>query len=129
MINPKESKPLLDYLEIVKYKYDKVKKISYEELIYLIEPITNMQKYLVEKNKQTINTIQGDPNSIVIAPVYRQNKLLEDRILERHKYFAFDLKTGMPISYGFVNNDIPYILKSEIIKKKKENNKSLVKRL
>lgn len=126
VINPNYNRELLDYLEIVKYKYDKVKNISYNDLLYLIEPITHMQKYLKEKN---IDSIQTDPSKLVTGIVYKSDQVVACRILEEHKYFLLDVSTGMPISYRFINNEIPYVIKSEIKKFKPDSNKSLVKRI
>lgn len=126
VIIPDYNRELLDYLEIVKYKYDKVNKISYNDLLYLIEPITHMQEYLMEKKK---NSIQTDPSKLVTGIVYINDQVVECRILEEHKYFLVDVNTGMPISYVFVNNKIPYVFKSELEKFKTDNDKSLVKRL
>jgi len=125
VINPDYNRELLDYLEIVKYKYDKVNKISYNDLLYLIEPITHMQE-LKEKN---IDSIQGDPSKLITSIVYKSDQVVACRILEKHKYFLLDVSTGMPISYRFINNEIPYVIKSEIKKFKPDSNKSLVKRL
>ena len=72
--------------------------------------------------------MQYDSSRLITAPIYVKKEKKENRLLEEHDYFAIDTLQGVPVSYGFINNDIPYILKSEIIKKN-ENNKSLIKKL
>ena len=71
--------------------------------------------------------MQYDSSRLITAPIYVKNKKLDNHLLEEHEYFAIDTVHDVPVSYGFINKDIPYLLKNEIIKK--ENNKSLVRRL
>ena len=126
LVNLKLSKPLTYFLHASKYKYD-IKYLKFKDLLYLIEPIIKSLEYSYEKDKKIYEDMQYDSSRLITAPIYVKNKKLDNHLLEEHEYFAIDTVHGVPVSYGFINKDIPYILKNEIIKK--ENNKFLVRRL
>ena len=124
----KKAIKLTDFLQSSKFKYD-IKNIKYNDLLYLIEPITRMQEYLYKEGKKYYENIQYDSNKLITASLYIKDNKLENQTLEEHDYFLIDTNKHIPVSYGFINDDIPYILKDDLIKNKKDNNKFLLKRL
>lgn len=127
LVNLDQAKPLIEILQSSKYKYD-IKYMKYKELLYLIEPIIQMQNYVGTSDNNYAN-IKYDEKRLITAHVYAQGKTFENHIFEEHKFYAIDINSGMPVSYVFINDDIPYILKNEIKKYKTEEYKSLIKRL
>ena len=123
----KKAIKLIDLLQASKFKYD-IKKIKYNDLLYLIEPITRMQEYSYREEKKYYDNIQYDSNKLIKASLYVKGNKLDNQILEEHDYYLIDINKHIPVSYDFINNDIPYVLKEDFIKNKKDNNKSLVKR-
>ena len=125
-VNLNLSKKLTEFLQSSNLKYD-IKNIEYNDLLYLIEPINRMQEYLYRESKKGNEKISYDASKLITTSVYFNGGKLENQILEEHKYFLIDTNMHIPVSYGFINNEIPYILKSDLIKR--DNNKCLIKSL
>jgi len=124
-VNLNLSKKLTEFLQSSNLKYDI--KNEYNDLLYLIEPINRMQEYLYRESKKGNEKISYDASKLITTSVYFNGGKLENQILEEHEYFLIDTNMHIPVSYGFINNEIPYILKSDLIKR--GNNKCLIKSL
>ena len=117
LINLKLAKPLTSYLASTEYKYMESRYISYQKLLYIIEPIVIREKYLIDKrtNKQ-LNTYY-DNDRIVELDIYciKDNDCkVFNRQVELSEHFAIDIILGIPISYDFVCEGIPYIPKEKV---------------
>ena len=97
-------------IDIPKYKYDNEKYISYKDLLYIATPI--MKSLIFSEDKSYfLNNCYED---IYIGPVYQEGKQYKDTFLKLYKYFAVDMNTGMPISYVYIHDALPYIKKKEL---------------
>ena len=118
IINTNMAKPLSNYIQTSKYKYSDSNMIDKEELLYHIYPFANYIKYIFE-NKHS--KVFYNDNNCTVEDIYIKSnndcKIIKRKV-EKHKYFAIDILTGMPISYDFICPGIPYIPKEKIMNNK-----------
>lgn len=122
LVDLKKMKYLTEFFKNPIYKFD----IKYNDLLYVVEPIIIFQKYLHNSN---CNCINYDENKLISSSVYIKGVKLENHIFEKHKYFAIDIYDGAPVSYEYINDNIPYILLKDVKKYKIERNNSKIKKL
>ena len=115
-INPKYNKTLMGAVDIPKYKYDNEKYISYKDLLYIATPIINSLVFSEDKSY----FLNNSDDNLYIGSVYQHGNRCNDTILKLYKYFAVDMNSGMPISYVYIHDALPYIKKNEL---KKYHNK------
>ena len=116
----KKSKKIVDYLDSSEYKYTHNKLINTKDLMYIIEPL--IQKLNCDIKKEKLNIMYNYDN-VVVVPIYSGNNKVGDKEVELFDFFAIDISNGYPVSYGFVNNDIPYLIPREIVYSNSQNNK------
>ena len=105
-VNLEESTLLIDYLEDSKYLSDK-RYMSYRKLLYLIVPITQFEKYKRFKEKD-INITLKKGRTIVKDVVYKDD-ILYSKVLKKQKHFAVDIEENIPVSFKYINDEIPYV--------------------
>ena len=47
----------------------------------------------------------------IIDDVYYKNHIEHNSIMEKKNHFAIDIENNEPVSYGYINDEIPYILR------------------
>ena len=120
-----KSKALTDYLP------SESENITYEELLYMIKPIL---LYLEKKHNKEAVTIDYNSDDCIYKPICYKTKDGYDtlnRLVKPNRYFAIDVKSGSPISYDFVCDEIPFAYRNDMIREfeLKEKSKSLIKRI
>ena len=111
IVNLKEAKPLTDYLNLLKFSFPESGHISYKKLLYIIEPITKLEEY---RHNTGIKKIKNGKKKYMNADVALNNDIFNNCVLEKDKHFAIHSLNGLPVSYEYINDDIPYVLKKRI---------------
>lgn len=118
----KKSKKLVDYLDSSEYKYTHNKLINVKDLMYIVEPLIQKLNCDIKKDK---SNIMYNYDNVVVVPIYSGNNKIGDKKVELFDFFAIDISNGYPVSYGFVNNDIPYLIPREIVYSNSQNKKHI----
>ena len=108
LVNIEEGKKLIDYLTSSKFSFNENRYISYKNLLYIIEPITKFEEYRHNSNRKKF---KYDEKKCISVDVNFKNKLFNNCMLEKGKHYALYTQNGLPVSYEYISDEIPYVLK------------------
>ena len=99
-----DSKLLIDYLD----RFDKY-HISYKKLLYITIPITKYEKYKNYDMKRKLYMKFG--KKYIVDDIHYKDYTEYNSIMEKKNHFAIDIENNEPVSYGYINDEIPYVLR------------------
>lgn len=108
LVNIRQGKPLINYLQSSKFGFNENRYISYKNLLYIIEPITKFEEYRHNSNRKEF---KYDEKKCISVDVNFKNKLFNNCMLEKDKHYALYTQNGLPVSYEYISDEIPYVLK------------------
>lgn len=108
LVNIRQGKPLINYLQSSKFGFNENRYISYKNLLYIIEPITKFEEYRHNSNRKKF---KYDEKKCISVDVNFKNKLFNNCMLEKDKHYALYTQNGLPVSYEYISDEIPYVLK------------------
>ena len=96
---------LLEMINIDDYCKNRKRIIKYDDLLYIIEPINQYFKEMV--NDRYFELINLD--NLFTGSVRRYNQEMDNVVLKPYKYFAIATDNNEIVSYRYIKNEIPYI--------------------
>lgn len=109
VVDLNNSKLLTEYFKNVKNITNK-RYITYKKLLYIIIPIAQHEKYKNSNMKKRRKFVSLS-NKFLTTDLYYKNHTEYNAIVEKKNYFAIDIENNEPVSYGYVSDDIPYVLR------------------
>ena len=109
VVNLNGAKLLSDYISDVK-KISKKRYMKYNDILYITVPITQHEKYAnndMKKRRKFINLSR----KFLTTDVYYKNHVEYNAIVEKKNHFAINIEDNEPVSYGYVSDEIPYVLR------------------
>ena len=112
VVDYENAKLLVEYLDDYKLAITD-RYLSYNKLMYITAPITQHEKYIKNNMEQKREIKFG--RKYINDDIYYKNSVEHNCLLEKNYYFARDFDTSEPVSYGYINDEIPYVLRKKIM--------------
>ena len=106
------AKLLVEYLDDYKIAITD-RYLSHNKLMYIAAPITQYEMYRKNKNNKKREIKFG--RKYINDDIYHKNSVEHNCLLEKNYYFARDFDTSEPVSYGYINDEIPYVLRKKLM--------------
>ena len=103
------AKLLSEYIDDVK-KISKKRYMKYNDILYIIVPIAQHEKYKNNDMKKRRKYVSLS-RRFLTTDLYYKNHIECNAIVEKKNHFAIDMDNNEPVSYGYINDEIPYILR------------------
>lgn len=103
------AKLLSDYISDIK-KISKKRYMKYNDILYITVPITQHEKYKnnnIKKRRRFISLSRR----FLTTDLYYKNHVECNAIVEKKNHFAINIEDNEPVSYGYISDEIPYVLR------------------
>ena len=102
------AKLLSDYISDIK-KVSKKRYMKYNDILYITVPITQHEKY--KNNDMKKRKAVSLSNKFLTTDLYYKNHIEYNAIVEKKNHFAINIEDNEPVSYGYISDEIPYVLR------------------